>query len=128
MQLKIQNQLLMNAGTIVSELASDREGYRCWMAISAVPISRLNNTQNGAFHIKNLNPLLIPKNATQIYTIRKVYVDKEYMENDWDFGKDQVLFDFFNVCYSFEEVLDFLSERDIDSNSFYEPWNTDYPL
>jgi hypothetical protein len=128
MQLKIQNQLLMNAGTIVSEVNSDKKGYRCWIAISAVPVSHLNNVPNGVLHIKNLNRLLIPQNEKQIYTVRKVCVDAEYIKNNWDLGKNQVIFDFFDVCYSFEEVLDFLKERGIDSDSFSEPWNTDYPL
>jgi hypothetical protein len=126
MQIKIQNQLLMNSGTIVSEQPSCRDGYRCWVAISAALISYLNKTPDNVLHINNLNRRLIPEDAKQIYTVRKVYVDAECIENDWDL--DESIMDFFDVCYSFEAVLDFLKSRGIDDNGFSEPWNTDYPL
>lgn len=131
MHQKIKNQLVMSDGTVVVELPSRLEGFRCWVAISALPKSYWDNPHRhdeSTLNIKGFDKSKVPLNARRIFTVRKVLVNEECITNDWDVGPNDVVMDFYEVKYSFEDLIDFLNEQKIDTFGFREPWNTDYPL
>lgn len=128
MKMKIKNQLVMNAGIVVCELPSEISGYQCWAAVSAVQKDYIDRTPDGYLRINNLVRSRIPVNVMQIYTVKKVFVNSECIANNWDFGENDVKFEFFEVAYTLEQVSDILLANNIDEECLMEPWNTDYPL
>jgi len=126
MQIKIINQLTMNSGTIVNDVISDRENYRCWIEITAFLVSNFKQSDSGMS--KYIDKTRIPQNAKHVFRILKHYVSSDVTENTMDYGEDDHIVDKFLICYTFEEMMEWLRENNVDDNNFTEPWNSDYPL
>ncbi|MDY0743356.1 hypothetical protein SNE35_02505 [Paucibacter sp. R3-3] len=129
MRATLVNQLIMNGGVIVAEVASVRAGWRTWIAVHAVPVTMLLDSSRppGTLHIPGLDVSKLSSEKKFIFTLKRVSVDEEYLRNGWDVGGNESI-DIFLVAYSFEELTQMLSELEVDTGNFTEAWNSDYPL
>lgn len=125
---KIKNKLLTGSGVVVYEQESNMAGFRCWIAISSISTDYIKNTPDEVLHLKVLDRSKISEDSDRIFSVRKIHVNSECIENDWDLGESDIVVDFFEINYSFSEVLIFLKKIGINTDLFSEAWNTEYPL
>lgn len=128
MRKKIENQLLMNKGSVVSEQSPTIAGFRSWIAIYAISVDLISRTPDGLLRLPKLDRNLIRADVNYIYAIRQVQVRAECIEKDWDLGPDDVMYGFVEIAYHWQDIFRVLTERGIDDETFVEPWNCDYPL